>query len=101
MSLSDSLQGLQAVHLMGPAQYAATWRYQRAGVSILLCMLQIMVNPDQTKLLRDTLHVIINEGDDLMFPVTAVGAGQLITCDASATGVDFGHQFIGGASGFA
>ncbi|KAK9837393.1 hypothetical protein WJX84_007955, partial [Apatococcus fuscideae] len=55
----------------------------------------IMVNPDQTKLLRDTLHVIINEGDDLMFPVTAVGAGTLITCDASTTGVDFGHQFIG------
>ncbi|KAK9833148.1 hypothetical protein WJX74_008612 [Apatococcus lobatus] len=57
--------------------------------------LEIMVNPDQTKLLRDTLHVIINEGDDLMFPTTAVGAGQLITCDASTAGVDFGHQFIG------
>lgn len=58
-------------------------------------VLQISVNPDQTKLLRDTLHVIINEGDDLMFPTTAVGAGQLVTCDQSSTGVDFGPQFIG------
>ncbi len=57
-----------------------------------------MVNPDQTKLLRDTLHVIINEGDDLMFPTTAVGSGQLVTCEQSSTGVDFGHQFVGESS---
>ena len=60
-------------------------------------MLQISVNPDQAKLLRDTLHVIINEGDDLMFPTTAVATGVLVSCNASATGVDFGHQFIGEA----
>ena len=63
--------------------------------------MQIAVNPDQIKLLRDTLHVIINEGDDLMFPTTAVGSGQLVTSDASISGVDFGHQFVGDLSSLA
>ena len=48
---------------------------------------------DDTILLKDSLHIIVTEGDNLVVPLSAKGTGTTIHCSESLDTVDFGPQF--------
>ncbi|KAK9824158.1 hypothetical protein WJX72_008157 [[Myrmecia] bisecta] len=57
--------------------------------------LKLTINLDEVRAARDTLHVLVAEGEDIAVPLAATGTGQTVTCAEIADGLDFGHQFTG------
>jgi hypothetical protein len=52
----------------------------------------LTANLDDTILLRDHLHIIITEGDNIVVPLSARGVGTTIFCSDSLETLDFGAQ---------
>jgi hypothetical protein len=57
--------------------------------------LQVVVWLDEAKAIKDTVHVLVEEGPDIPVHLTAQGVGQTITCTDFGGPIDFGSQFTG------
>ena len=55
---------------------------------------------DEARIHKDVLHLFVTEGDDITIPLSATGLGQVVTCPAIASGIDFGPQFTGTSNGY-
>ena len=54
--------------------------------------LEITANVDDTIVHKDELHILVNEGENLMVPLSARGTGTTIYCNHDIQVLDFGIQ---------
>jgi hypothetical protein len=51
---------------------------------------------DEAAPFKDTLHVLVSDGEDTAVPLEATGTGSTVVCEALAAGaLDFGNQLCG------
>lgn len=55
--------------------------------------LRVIVNIDEVQLFKDTLHVMVSEGDDNSIPISAAGTGSTCICEELVAVMDTGDQF--------
>lgn len=59
--------------------------------------LVVSVRLDETMTFSDTLHMLVANGSEVNIPLSAVGTGSTLSCDAldGQQELQFGHQFTG------
>ena len=54
--------------------------------------LTVTANLDDTIVNKDEIHIIVEEGDNVMVPLSALGIGTTIHCNQELSVIDMGYQ---------